>query len=124
MPNAYTLHISPKNVHHPINAGKRTNNFPGNTISFWSARGTSPYQEPARQDYAYRLVQEMTKTVTTAQYRKMAREAEKRLDWKNALEYWKKALEVYPEIPGELADRDRDQIITAINADQSMVPNA
>ena len=54
----------------------------------------------------------------------MARDAEKRLDWKKALEYWKKALEAYPKISGELTDRDRDQIITAINSDQSMVPDA
>jgi hypothetical protein len=58
---------------------------------------------------------------TTAQYRKAAQQAESDLDWDLAVFFWKRALEVYPNMPGELAQSDKDRIITAINADMSMI---
>lgn len=58
---------------------------------------------------------------TTAQYRKMAQEAESNLDWKSAVHLWKEALRVYPTTSGELAASDKDKIITAINADTTML---
>lgn len=62
---------------------------------------------------------EMAKTV--AEYRKLAREAEKNLEWEKAVEYWKLALAAYADVPGELAEADRDKITTAINADEGMI---
>ena len=58
---------------------------------------------------------------TTAQYRELAKEAEKKLDWELAVSYWRKALEVYPNTPGELAEVDKDKILSAINADMEMI---
>ena len=59
--------------------------------------------------------------ITTAQYRKAAQQAESDLEWELAVFFWKRALEVYPNTPGELAQADKDKIITAINADMSMI---
>jgi len=58
---------------------------------------------------------------TTAQYRKLAQEAEKDLKWGLAVVYWNRALTLYPNIPGALAELDKDRIRTAINADMQMV---
>jgi hypothetical protein len=59
--------------------------------------------------------------LTTAQCRKLAREAEANLDWHKAVIYWKQALKVYPNTKGELAEADKDKIITAINSDLVMM---
>lgn len=34
--------------------------------------------------------------MTTADYRRLARECEQRLDWAGAADYWQKAIESYP----------------------------
>ena len=65
----------------------------------------------------------MEKKMTTADYRKLARQAEKDLNWRLAVEYWEKALNNYPTAPGELSEADKDKIITAINADREMISN-
>jgi hypothetical protein len=57
---------------------------------------------------------------TTAQYRKAAQQAESDLEWELAVFFWKQALKVYPPISGELAQADRERMITAINADIQM----
>jgi len=58
---------------------------------------------------------------TTADFSRMARNCEKNLLWVEALYFWRMALKVFPNIPGELADQHRDQIITAINADMETI---
>jgi hypothetical protein len=58
---------------------------------------------------------------TTAQYRKMAQSAESDLQWGLAVVYWNRALTLYPNIPGQLAEMDKDKIRAAINADMEMV---
>ena len=58
---------------------------------------------------------------TTAQYRQLARKAEEELNWPLAASHWENALRVYPKNPGQLAQADKDRIITAINADRSMM---
>lgn len=59
--------------------------------------------------------------LSTAQYRVLARNAEADLNWRLAVIYWTRALYEYPNITGKLAERDRDQICTAINADKQML---
>lgn len=58
---------------------------------------------------------------TTAVYRKLAREAEERLDWRSAVIYWSRALDAYPISKGALAQADKDIIITAINEDKALL---
>ena len=58
---------------------------------------------------------------TTAQYRKLAQEAEQDLKWGLAVVYWNRALTLYPNLPGQLAEMDKNKIRTAINADMGML---
>lgn len=57
--------------------------------------------------------------LSTAQYRGLAREAEKSHDRRLAVIYWTRALYEYPNISGKLAETDRDKIRTAINANKT-----
>jgi hypothetical protein len=63
----------------------------------------------------------MYNMTTTAQYRKAAQQAEADLQWNLAVFFWNRALEVYPNVPGKLAEADKDKIRTAINADMTML---
>ena len=49
--------------------------------------------------------------MTTAEFRKMAMECEAKFDWKVAAAYWDLAASRYPQTTGELAIRDKSQMM-------------